>query len=51
MKRVPAVIALILMIAFVAILIWKVPEPDLAAVALLTIGLAVTDFVLSLRRG
>lgn len=50
MKRAPALLALILLIAFIAILIWKVPEPDLAAVALLTVGLAVADFVYSMRR-
>ncbi len=49
MRRFSAVFAMALMIVFIAILIWKVPEPDLAAVALLTVGLALADFVLALR--
>ena len=50
MNRLLALIALALMIVFIGILIWKVPEIDLAAVALLTVGLAVADFVVAFRR-
>lgn len=37
-------LAVIGLLSFVGILVWKVPEPDLIAVAALTVGLAMFDF-------
>lgn len=47
MNRIMALFAFIVLAGFIGILVWSVPEPDLMAVAALTIVLVAVDFVLS----
>lgn len=47
MNRLLALVALAFFAGFLAILVVEVPSPDLAAVILLTIGLAGYDFLTS----
>lgn len=43
--RALAVLAILLLAAYLAILIWRVPEPGLAVVCLVTVCLAAYDFI------
>lgn len=43
--RTLAVLALLLLAGYLGVLVWKVPEPGLAVVCLVTLGLAAYDFV------
>lgn len=51
LDRAIALLALIVLGAFLGILVWKVPRIDLMAVIAITLGLAIWDFVLSARQG
>lgn len=43
--RIMALVAIATLTAFLGILVWKVPRPDLAAVIAITVALAVWDFL------
>jgi hypothetical protein len=43
--RIMALVAVATLAAFLGILIWKVPRPDLIAVIAITLGLAIWDFL------
>ena len=43
MNRILALLAFVALCAFIGILVFKVPEPDLIAVAALTLGLVAVD--------
>jgi hypothetical protein len=45
MDRLMALLALAVLAAFLGILVWKVPRPDLVAVTGITLGLALWDFI------
>ncbi len=47
MNRIMALFAFVVLAGFVGILIWNVREPDLIAVAALTVVLIAIDFVTS----
>ena len=47
MTRLMALIAFLILAGFIGILVWFVPRYDLAAVALLTMGLVAYDFITS----
>jgi hypothetical protein len=49
MNKLLALIAFLLFAAFLGILAWKVPEPDLLMVIALTLGLVAFDFLRSAR--
>ncbi|MGB0694640.1 MAG: hypothetical protein ACPGOY_03255 [Rhodospirillaceae bacterium] len=44
MNQVMALFALVVFAAYVFVLIWKVPEPDLIIVTLIAVGLVTFDF-------
>ena len=50
MNRLMALVAFAVFLAFVGILVFEVPEPDLIAVALLTVGLLAYDMISSSGR-
>ena len=50
MNAVMAALAYAVLAAFVGILLWKVPSPDLIAVALIMLALVAVDFVRTVRR-
>lgn len=47
MNRILALLAILTLCAFIGILVFKVPEPDLILVAALTVGLVAYDMVRS----
>ncbi len=50
MDRTIAVAALVILAAFLAVLVWKVPRADLIGVIALTLGLAAYDFFRTFRQ-
>lgn len=50
MRTLSALLAVACLLAFLGILVWKVPRPDLAAVVGVTVLLALADVVSQLRR-
>ena len=50
MNRMMAALAFVVLLGFVGILVFEVPEPDLIAVALLTMGLVAFDMIRSSGR-
>lgn len=44
LERSLAAVAFLVLAAFIGVLLWKLPRPDLGAVALLTLALAAYDF-------
>lgn len=50
MDRTIAVAALVILAAFLAVLVWKVPRADLIIVIALTLGLAAYDFFRTFRQ-
>lgn len=52
LNKVLAVLALVLLAAFIAVLVVNVPDTDLIVVSIVTVGMAAYDFVVSIfRRG
>lgn len=50
MTRLLALFAFLVLVGFLGILAWEVPEPDLVAVIGLTLGLAGWDLATSARK-
>ena len=48
--KVLAIVALLTLAAMVGVVVWFVPEPDLAIVTLVVLGMAVFDFYLMVFR-